>query len=291
MWEKTLYELICRTSVDLPADVQDALRKALAEEEPHSNAAEALKAMLNNVEKARTERGPLCQDTGTLIFRVCAPPDVSPVMFRRSAEAAIVRATQDGLLRQNCVQTLTGRNTGNNLGRGAPVIHWETMPEGEVVSVSLLLKGGGCENVGAQYSLPDTRLGAGRDLDGVRRCVLDAVHQAQGNGCAPGILGIAVGGDRATGYEESKRQLFRRIGERHADPQLSELETRLKREVNSLGIGPMGFGGRTTVLDVFIGVLDRLPASYFVSMSYMCWAFRRRTVQTTKSGAVLEWTN
>ena len=139
-----------------------------------------------------------------------------------------------------------------------------------------MLKGGGCENVGAQYSLPNSALGAGRDLAGVRKVVLDAVHKAQGQGCAPGILGVAIGGDRGSAYYASKETLFRSMDETNPEPELAALEERLTDEANQLGIGPMGFGGKTTVLGTKITSLNRLPASYFVTISYMCWAYRRR---------------
>jgi len=142
--------------------------------------------------------------------------------------------------------------------------------------MDLILKGGGCENVGAQFSLPDSRLRAGRDLDGVRRAVLMAVHDAQGLGCAPGVLGIAIGGDRGTGYAASKAVLLRRLDDTHPDQPLARLERQITEEANQLGIGPMGFGGRTTVLGAKITHLHRLPACYFVTVSYMCWAYRRR---------------
>ncbi|MDI6814385.1 MAG: fumarate hydratase, partial [Desulfitobacteriaceae bacterium] len=138
------------------------------------------------------------------------------------------------------------------------------------------LKGGGCENVGAQYSLPYNALKAGRDLEGVRKVVLDAVHQAQGQGCAPGILGVAIGGDRGSSYYASKEVLFRHLDDENENPELAQLEKRLTEEANQLGIGPMGFGGKTTVLGTKITALNRLPASFFVTVSYMCWAYRRR---------------
>jgi fumarate hydratase class I len=158
-----------------------------------------------------------------------------------------------------------------------PTIHFEEW-ENDYLKVDLVLKGGGCENVGAQYSLPDTALKAGRDLKGVRKVVLDAVQKAQGHGCAPGILGVAIGGDRGSSYLESKRQLFRSMDDVNRDPNLAPLERQLTDEANQLGIGPMGFGGKTTVLGVKLGTLHRLPASYFVSVSYMCWADRRRSL-------------
>jgi fumarate hydratase class I len=180
-------------------------------------------------------------------------------------------------MRPNAVDAIYDRNTGNNLGGDDfPYIHFEEVDTDQPLIIELMLKGGGCENVGAQYSLPDNKLGAGRDLAGVRKVVLDAVQKAQGKGCAPGILGVSVGGDRGSSYIKSKEVLFSRMGTRSEDPKLAELEERLTREANEMGIGPMGFGGQTTVLDTKIIGLHRLPASYFVSVSYMCWAYRRR---------------
>ena len=276
-----LLSLVVKTSVDLPHDVEAALEAALASSESGSGEASALKTMLSNAAMAREKRMPICQDTGTLMFVVEASSTLKRNVFQEDAEWAVAEATRLGVLRQNCVNSLTGKNTGNNLGIGSPVIHWhETV--GAVSRVTLMLKGGGSENMGIQYSLPDSTLGAGRNLEGVRRCVLDAVHRAQGQGCAPGILGVCIGGDRATGYVESKLQLLRKIGERSPEPELAELEKRLLKEANSLGIGAMGFGGRTTLLDVFIGWRCRLPASYFVSISYMCWCCRRQTIELTE---------
>lgn len=268
-------KLVTRASTDLPDDVEKALHEALARAVPGSAEAGALGTMLANASLARTKQLPICQDTGTLLFKIKAPADFPRWKIRATAEAAVAEATERGVLRQNCVNTLTGRNTGNNLGYGSPVFHWQDGSSG-LIEAALMLKGGGCENVGCQYSLPDTKLGADRDLAGVRTCVLDAVWQAQGRGCSPGILGVAIGGDRATGYEESKMLLFRRIGERSPHPELAALELQLIHEANELGIGPMGFGGKTTVLDVLVGCRTRLPASYFVSVSYMCWCCRRQ---------------
>lgn len=275
-----LLELIRRTTSSLPEDVEQALRAGREAEEPGSNAHAAVTTILENIELARRRERPLCQDTGTLTFRIHAPARFQRRRFEEELRAAVMQATEQGLLRQNCVDALTGRNTETNLGRAHPVLHWIETDDPEV-RVTLIMKGGGCENVGAQYSLPDGRLDAGRDLDGVRRCILDAVHQAQGRGCAPAVLGVCIGGDRSTGYAVSKEQFARRIGQRHAIPQIARLEKQLLNEANSLGIGPMGFGGRTTLLDVFIGLADRLPASYFVTVSYMCWAFRRGEARWT----------
>ena len=276
-----LLSLVVKTSIDLPHDVETALEKALASSESGSGEASALRTMLSNAAMAREKRLPICQDTGTLMFVVEASSTLKRNVFQEDVEWAVAEATRLGVLRQNCVDSLTGKNTGNNLGVGSPVVHWHEMG-GAVSRVTLMLKGGGSENMGIQYSLPDSTLGAGRNLEGVRRCVLDAVYRAQGQGCAPGILGVCIGGDRATGYVESKLQLLRKIGERSSEPELAELEKRLLKEANSLGIGAMGFGGKTTLLDVFIGWRCRLPASYFVSISYMCWCCRRQTIELTE---------
>jgi fumarate hydratase class I len=190
-------------------------------------------------------------------------------------------------MRPNAVDAVYDKNSGNNLGGDDfPYIHFEEVDAGQPLVVELMLKGGGCENVGAQYSLPNSALGAGRDLKGVRKVVLDAVHKAQGQGCAPGILSVAIGGDRGSSYYASKEVLFEAIGTRNPDPKLAALEEQLTSEANQLGIGPMGFGGQTTVIDTKITGLHRLPASYFVSVSYMCWAYRRRKM-TVKGDEVV----
>jgi len=271
-----ILELIRLTSTDLPPDVEAAIQKAGEREQPGSAAHGALETILNNIELSRRNSTPICQDTGTPIFYVYHPEGWSTRKLRQQVEEAVVQATKKSFLRPNSVNSLSGKNSGNNLGGSYfPTLHFEEI-DGDALMIDLMLKGGGCENVGAQYSLPNDALGAGRDLAGVRKVVLDAVYQAQGQGCAPGILGIAIGGDRGSGYYASKEVLFRKMDESTPDPQLAALERRLTEESNQLGIGPMGFGGETTVLASKITDLNRLPASFFVSVSYMCWAYRRR---------------
>lgn len=269
-------ELIRLAATDLPPDVEEALRQSVEQEEPGSAARGALETILKNVDLSRRNQTPICQDTGTPIFYVYYPEGWSTRQLRQQIEQAVVQATQKSYLRPNSVDALSGKNSGNNLGGNYfPTIHFEEV-EGDTLMVDLMLKGGGCENVGAQYSLPYNALKAGRDLEGVRKVVLDAVHQAQGQGCAPGILGVAIGGDRGSAYYASKEVLFRRLDDENENPELAQLEKRLTEEANQLGIGPMGFGGKTTVLGTKITALNRLPASYFVTVSYMCWAYRRR---------------
>ena len=267
----TIAEFIGRTSSTLPSDVLAALRAASRRERRGSSAAVVLKTILDNCAIAAKRGTPLCQDTGTLAFYVDARlrRKVTPDVVRK----AVARATARGFLRKNTIDAVTGASYDDNVCLGAPVLHYV---DGLPSAVALLMKGGGSENMSRQYSLPDAACGAGRDLEGVRRCVLDAVQKIQGYGCAPGILGICIGGDRATGYEVAKEQLLRPLaGERSPDPRLAALERRLLKDANALGIGPMGLGGRTTLLGVKIAARPRVPASFFVTVAYMCWACRR----------------
>lgn len=281
-----ILELIRRTSSDLPPDVEKRLRAAVEKEAPGSAARGAFETIIKNVELSRKNSSPICQDTGTPIFYVKTPEGWSTLKLKQQIRTALAEATRKSTMRPNAVDAVYDKNSGNNLGGDDfPYIHFDEV-EGDKLTVELMLKGGGCENVGAQYSLPDNRLGAGRDLAGVRKVVLDAVQKAQGQGCAPGILGVSIGGDRGTGYVKSKEVLLDKIGTRNPDPKLAELEERLTGEANQLGIGPMGFGGKTTVIDTKITGLSRLPASYFVTISYMCWAYRRRKM-TVKGDEVL----
>ena len=278
---ENILELVRLTSTDLPPDVEASIRQAAEREEPGTAARGALETILKNVELSRKNSTPICQDTGTPIFYVYYPAGWSTRLLRQQIETAVVQATQKAYLRPNSVDSITGKNSGNNLGgKHFPSIHFEEV-EGESLTIELMLKGGGCENVGAQYSLPNDALNAGRDLAGVRKVMLDAVYQAQGQGCAPGILGVAIGGDRGSSYYASKETLYRNLGDTNPDPQLDALEKRLVEEGNQLGIGPMGFGGETTLLGTKITHLNRLPASFFVSVSYMCWAYRRRKMTIT----------
>ena len=280
---ENILELVRLAATDLPPDVEAALRQAVEKEKPGSAARGALETILKNVALARQNHTPICQDTGTPIFYVYYPEGWSTRKLRQQIEDAVVQATRRAYLRPNSVNSLTGKNSGDNLGgEYFPTVHF-TEVEGDTLTIELMLKGGGCENVGAQYSLPNSALGAGRDLAGVRKAALDAVYKAQGKGCAPGILGIAIGGDRGSSYYASKEALFRKMEEPNSDPQLAAMEEQLTSEANQLGIGPMGFGGETTVLGTKITSLNRLPASYFVSISYMCWAYRRRRM-TWKDG-------
>jgi fumarate hydratase class I len=284
-WTRLLVEVIAAATARLPEDVTAAIRAGRQQEAPGSLAAMALDAVLKNAQLACDDTAPMCQDTGVPIFWLHHPAGLSSGMLVRACAEAVRQATAKNLLRENAVETLTGRNTGTGQAPSIPSVHCEEWDRPEV-KIELLLKGGGCENVSTQYSLPDTKLGADRDLEGARRVVLDAIHQAQGKGCGPGILGVCLGGDRGSGYVEAKYQLMRKLGDQNPVAELDALERRLVEEGNQLGIGPMGFGGKTTVLGVKIGTLGRVPASYFVSIAYLCWAARRATAVVGAQGDV-----
>ena len=286
--QNSLVEIIRRASAEIPADVQRAILAALENEKKGTIAESALKIIERNIELAKQKSQPICQDTGSIIFYVDGPMGFDQIGFEETAHNAVREATKKGYLRQNSVDSLTGVNDGTNVGPGSPTIHFHQHRSPEI-SVRLILKGGGCENVGAQYSLPNEKLKANRDLDGCRKAILDAVLQAQGKGCGPGILGVCIGGDRATGYEFSKQQFLRMLDDRNPKTELDKLELDLLNTANELGIGPMGFGGKTTLLGVKICAANRLPASYFVSVSYMCWAYRRQGGRLNGGGEIQEW--
>lgn len=286
--KESLIEVIRRTSAELPDDVHNAIVRSLEQEKKGTIAESALKIIDRNIALAKTKSQPICQDTGTIIFYIDVPQGIDQIAFEETAREAVKEATKKGFLRQNSVDSLTGVNDGTNVGVGSPVVHFHQHRSKEI-NVKLILKGGGCENVGAQYSLPEIKIKASRDLDGCRKAILDAVLQAQGKGCGPGILGVCIGGDRATGYEYSKQQFLRHLDDRNPNPELDKLEQDVLNTANELGIGPMGFGGKTTLLGVKICAANRLPASFFVSISYMCWAYRRQGAVLDESGKIQSW--
>ena len=289
-FHQNILELIRRTSAFLPPDVENVISLQRKLESSGSKAEFALELVAQNIGLAKARSLPICQDTGTITFYFETPRGVDQVELEDICREAVKEATMKGYLRQNSVDSVDGINTGDNLGPGSPVFHWEQTRESNI-HVRLILKGGGCENMSGQYSLPMDIQGkrVDRNLEGVRACILDAVWKAQGKGCGPGFIGVAIGGDRASGYEFAKRQLLRTVDDTNPDPALAGLEARIMQEANTLDIGPMGFSGKFTIGCCKIGKLNRLPASFFVSVAYMCWAYRRRGVVLDTNGDVVEW--
>lgn len=282
--KESILELIRKGATDLSFDVEKEISGAFDREGEGTPAKNVFDTILRNINMAREASTPICQDTGSVIFYIDFPVGEAEKTYRDAIQWAAREATARQYLRPNAVDPVTAKNSGNNIGVNAPMIHFHQWDKDEV-RIRLMLKGGGSENVGAQYKLPHAPLKAGRDLKGVRKVIIDAIVNAQGLGCAPGIIGVGLGGGRESSFSLSKEQFFRKIGDRSPDKALAELEVQLRDELNQLKIGPMGFGGNTTVLEVFIGSQARHPATYFVSISYMCWAYRRKTM-TIKNGEV-----
>ncbi|MBA4538036.1 fumarate hydratase [Bacillus aquiflavi] len=291
-FQESMYKLIVETSTNLPKDVRRAVQAAKVRENAGTRSAMSLDTITNNIQMADENVSPICQDTGLPTFKIKTPVGVNQLEIKAAIQQAIAEATKDGKLRPNSVDSLTGENSGNNLGGGTPVIKFEQW-EKDYIDVRLILKGGGCENKNIQYSLPCELEGlgrAGRDLDGIRKCILHSVYQAQGQGCSAGFIGVGIGGDRSSGYDLAKEQLFRSNDDVNPNEDLRKLEEYIMENANKLGIGTMGFGGETTLLGCKIGVMNRIPASFFVSVAYNCWAFRRLGVEVNpETGAINKW--
>ncbi|UQD53738.1 fumarate hydratase [Bacillus methanolicus] len=291
-FQESMYKLIVETSTKLPKDVRRAIKAAKERENAGTRAAMSLATITSNIKMADENASPICQDTGLPTFKIKTPVGVNQIEMKKAIQNAIALATKNGKLRPNSVDSLTGDNSGDNLGEGTPVIKFEQW-EKDYIDVRLILKGGGCENKNIQYSLPCELEGlgrAGRDLDGIRKCILHAVYQAQGQGCSAGFIGVGIGGDRSSGYDLAKEQLFRSVDDVNPNEDLRKLEEYIMENANKLGIGTMGFGGETTLLGCKIGVMNRIPASFFVSVAYNCWAFRRLGVTVDpQTGEIKEW--
>ncbi len=289
---QSVIELITETSTNLPPDVRAAMAAALASEEPATRAGQALSIIAQNIDQAESCEGPICQDTGMPTFEVKVPIGINQIWMRQQIRDAVAETTKRGKLRPNSVDSITGENTGNNLGPGMPIVHFDQWDEPDI-EIKLILKGGGCENTNVQYALPmelDHLGRADRTLEGVRKCILHAVWKAQGKGCSPGAVGVCIGGDRTSGYMHAKEQLFRTLDDVNPSAPLGALEAEIMDEANRLAVGPMGFSGRTTLIGCKIGALNRLPACYFVSIAYDCWAFRRLGVRLdAHTGAIKSW--
>ncbi|OSX53966.1 fumarate hydratase [Anoxybacillus ayderensis] len=291
-FQESMYKLIVETSTKLPKDVRRAIAKAKLRENAGTRAAMSLATIVQNIQMADENVSPICQDTGLPTFKIKVPVGVNQIEMKEAIRRAVAQATKDGKLRPNSVDSLTGENSGDNLGIGLPVMKFEQW-EKDYIDVRLILKGGGCENKNIQYSLPCELEGlgrAGRDLDGIRKCILHAVYQAQGQGCSAGFIGVGIGGDRSAGYDLAKEQLFRPVDDVNPNEDLRKLEEYIMEAANKLGIGTMGFGGETTLLGCKIGVMHRIPASFFVSVAYNCWAFRRLgVIIDPHTGDIQEW--
>ncbi|MBL7054396.1 fumarate hydratase [Candidatus Woesearchaeota archaeon] len=270
----SIVELYKKTATELPQDIQDSIIKAKEKEEKTSIAFYILNSITDNIKIAEKGSIPLCQDTGTPIFYIYHNNDISQKELKKAITEATKIATEKIPLRPNAVDPLTNENSKNNTGINFPVMHFEEHNE-DFLKLDLMLKGGGSENIGMLYKLPDTGLNAGRDIDGIKKCVVDAVFKAQGKGCSPTIVGIGVGGSADECMKLAKKQFFRKLDDKNRNETLNNLEIGLLEKLNKLEIGPMGLGGKTTVLGVKAAIQHRHPASFFVAVAFTCWACRR----------------
>ena len=278
--ENVAAKLLQLAATELPRDVKMALQKAYREEESKVGKAQ-LKIMLKNVKLAEETRVPLCQDTGTLIFYVKAGSQVTGLdMVEEGLRNATARATGEVPLRPNAVDPFTQKNTGDNTGRFIPYIHWKVVP-GDILEITVMPKGGGSENVSALAMLNPTQ-----GIKALKKFVVDTVINAGAKPCPPTILGVAVGGGADIAMKLAKAALLKPLNQPNHNPELAQLEEELCKSANQTGIGPMGLGGKITVLGVKVNYAHRHPASYPVAVAVQCWAARRATARIYPSGEV-----
>jgi fumarate hydratase class I len=269
-----IVKLYKKAATSLPSDIEAALKYAYVMEKEGTNSKAVMKTILENIRIARKTKRPICQDTGVPVFFIKVPVGLSHLDLKKEIISATKIATKETPLRANAVDILSEKNSGDNTGIGFPVMYLEET-KGKKLVIDLTLKGSGCENVGQLYRLPAEEFKAERDLEGVRKCVLDTVYKAQGKGCPPYIIGVGIGGAKDQVTRLAKEQLLRNLRDTNKQKILSVLEKRILSDINQLGIGPLGLGGKTTTIGVKIGVNHRHPASYFIDVSVSCWADRR----------------
>jgi fumarate hydratase class I len=269
-----IVELYRKVAVSVPPDVEEAMKAARELLEPGSEAERAVAEMLKGIRASRGKTTPVCEDTGVPVFYVSIPDGIS----HRQIEATIMEATRIATekvpLKANAVDVVTGANTGDNTGEGFPVIYTEESA-GTNLTIEMILTSPRDENEGRTYKLPVEEIGAKRDLEGVRKCVMDTVTKAGGRGCPPYIIGVGIGASREQAARLSKKQLLRKLSDANPNEILQAMEEQLVRDINGLGIGPLGLGGGLTALGVKLGVYHRHTESYIVDVSLSCWANRR----------------
>jgi fumarate hydratase subunit alpha len=286
--EDIAFNILKQAVIFLPDDVKAALKKAYADETETGKT--QLKAILDNIELAEKYKAPVCQDTGTIIFYAKAGEKVKGLSkVEEALTNATKRATKEVPLRPNAVNPFTGKNSGDNTGRYLPFLNWEVVP-GDSLELTVMTKGGGSENVCLGGMIVP-----GEGIKGLKKFVVDAVVKAGAQPCPPNILGVAMGGGADISMKLAKKALLRPLTEHNADPELAALEKELFEAANMTGIGPMGLGGKTTVLGVHVDFAFRHPASFPAAVAFNCWAARRATARISADGSVeylthkLEW--
>jgi len=278
--EDVAFNILKQAVIYLPEDVKQALKKAYAEETSETGKTQ-LKAILDNIELAEKYQAPVCQDTGTIIFYVKAGSKARDLdKIEEALTNATRRATKEVPLRPNAVDPFSQKNSGDNTGRSIPYINWE-MTSGNSVELTVMTKGGGSENVCVTGMLVP-----GEGIKGLKKFVIDAVIKAGAQPCPPTILGIAIGGGTDISIKLAKKTLLRPVNEPNSDAEIAKLEKEIFEAANMTGIGPMGLGGKTTVLGVHIDYAFRHPASFPAAVAFNCWASRRASARISADGSV-----
>jgi fumarate hydratase subunit alpha len=278
--EDTAFNLLKLAVVRLPDDIKDALNRAYKEETSEAGRVQ-FEAILKDIELAEKDNTPLCQDTGIIIFYVKAGAKVKDLnVIEKALQNATRRATKEVPLRPNAVDPFTQKNSGDNTGKHIPYINWE-ITDSDYVEITAFPKGGGSENVCTIGMITP-----GEGVNGLKKFVIDAVIKAGAKPCPPTIVGVAAGGGSDISMKLAKASLLRPLNEPNPNPDLDKLEKELYEAANSTGIGPMGLGGKFTVLGVRIDYAHRHPASYPVAVAFQCWAARRSTARIHLDGTV-----
>jgi fumarate hydratase subunit alpha len=257
---------------ELEDDVQKALEKAHeAEESPAGK--EVLRQIIENSGIARSERMPMCQDTGLAVIFVEIGQDVHVTGgdFEAAINAGVAKGYTDGYLRKS---VLTDPVRGGNTGDNTPAVIHTTIVPGEGLKLWVVPKGGGSENM-SRIAMMKPADG----VEGIKKFVVENVKAASGNPCPPVIVGVGIGGTFERCAQLAKRALLREIGSTHPDEFYADLEKELLSLVNEVGVGPMGLGGRTTALAVHIEAGPRHIASFPVSMNINCHAARHKHIE------------
>jgi fumarate hydratase subunit alpha len=274
--QNAVVELLRRTVVRLPKDVEAAIRKAYASEADEVPKMQ-LKAIVDNIELAKKTNTPMCQDTGVTIFYVNLPRECR-VDVEKGIVEGVRRATKEVPLRPNAVHPLTRKNPGDNVGDRMPYINWKVW-EKDHIEITVMTKGAGSENM-SQLAMLTPSAG----LKGIKEFVLSTVLRAGSNPCPPTIIGLGIGGSADISMKLAKEALLRPLDVRNKDPEVAKLEVELLDAMNMLGIGPMGLGGKTTMLGLNIEYAYCHTASLPVAINVQCWAGRRGTVRIHKDG-------
>ena len=280
--DEIIFELIKKVETELPEEVIYRIKKAEAMEKTEIGK-KILRSILQNIEIARDAKKPICQDTGTLTFFIQMGSEF-PLRdkLKKALLNAVEKATREIPLRSNTVDPITNKNTGNNIGNYIPYIDLE-ITEGKDCEITLLVKGGGSENMSKLKMFNPTD-----SLDDIKKFVINHIVEAAGKPCPPTIVGVGIGGGADLSLKIAKKALLRPLGERHPNREISRLEREIIEIANKTGIGPMGLGGKTTVLDVHIELAHRHPASLPVGIVMQCWAHRYGKIRIYGEGGV-EW--